>query len=193
MPQPLAPAGAVPSPHQLSFMFIASPFLSLLLAFFYLSPGQAPNWKTEAQTGDRKPVLPRDRGTSAQREELGSRIRKEKANQHHALLLRPPHPRKMLSAHQLPTALFVGRFSFHSKKEKKNPLQAPKSFLGRSQITLSMGWMFLNFFSSQYISFCCLCYFLGRGMGSKYFEANKRFKNQPLPQGILGRLSSEVP
>lgn len=48
-PQPLSPSGARLSPHQLSFMFLASPFMSFLLAFFHLSPGQAPNWKTETQ------------------------------------------------------------------------------------------------------------------------------------------------
>lgn len=76
-PQPLSPSGAGLSPHQLSFMFLASPFMSFLLAI--LPPESWPGTKLEnrnpeTQTGVRKPVLPRERSTRAQKKESDSRM-----------------------------------------------------------------------------------------------------------------------
>lgn len=192
--QALAPAGAEPSPQPLSFTFRPSPFMSFLLTFFYLSPGPAPNWKTETQTGVGKPVLPRESSTGARGHGREKKQAQEAAGFPSTLRSCSDLQTlvKILIARQLPTILSIGRFSFHSEKEN-GLFRLQKSFLGSSQTTLSMGWMFLNFFSSHYTSPCCLCYFSGRGTGPKYFEANKCFKNQPLPQGILGRLSSKVP
>lgn len=101
--------------------------MNFLLTFFYLSPGQAPNWKTETQTGVGKPVLPRE-STGASGHRRKSKRKRQPAFPRPSLLFRPPDPRKILLARQLPDILSVGRFSTHSEKENgEQPLQTAKT------------------------------------------------------------------
>lgn len=91
------------------------------------------------------------------------------------------------SAH---TVLSYQSVFFHSKTGEK---KGGKSLFGLqnhclADLKLHFPWVC----SSQSTSFCCLCYYFGRSTGPKYFEANKCFKNQSLPQGTLGKLYSEV-
>lgn len=195
VPQALAPAGAEPSPRQLSFTFRASPFMSFLLTFFYLSPGQAPNWKTETQTGVGKPVLPR--------ESTGARGHRREKQTEKA----PGFPGAPRSCSDLQTLvkfslLISSQTSFLSvsfplipRKRTENGLfRLQKPFLGSSQTTLSRGWMFLKF-SPAVTTLPLVVYviFLEGAQDLNILKLINASKNHPLPQGILGKLCSKVP
>lgn len=198
-PQPLSPSGARLSPHQLSFMFLASPFMSFLLAFFHLSPGQAPNWKTETQ----KPRQALESQSCPEKEAAALRGKSQIPECERECKLtgsRLPHTlgscsdlhtlknSQGSSAHTVLSYRSVF-FSFQDREKRRG-----KKSLFRLQnhcladLKLHFPWVC----SSQSTSFCYLRYYFGRGTGPKYFEANKCFKNQPLPQGTLGNPYSEV-
>lgn len=176
VPQALAPVGAKPSPRQLSFTFRASPFMNFLLTFLYLSPGQAPNWKTETQTGVGKPVLPRERSTGARGH------RREKQAEKAAGF--PCAPRSCSDLQTLvkfslliisPTSFLLVGFPLIPRKKTASS-DCKNHFLAALKPQIQGVGCFKNFSSSHYTSSCCLCYFSGRGTGPKYFEANKCFK-----------------
>lgn len=148
--------------------------MSFLLTFFYLSPGQAPNWKTETQTGTGKPVLPRGRSAGARG--LGREKQAEKAalasppapsrplpTPDPALLLRPPDPRKSLTAHQLPTSAFLSVGFLFTPRKKTASSDCKNHFLAALKPHFSMGWMFLNFFSSHSTSPLLFMLFFWKG------------------------------
>lgn len=176
-------------------MFLASPFMSFLLAFFHLSPGQAPNWKTETQKQPRQalesqscpereaPVL---RGKS-QIPECERELRLPHMLGSCSDLHTLKNSQGFISSHH--PFLSVGFLFIPRQGEKKGGgslFGLPNHCL--TDLKLHFPWVC----SSQSTSFCCLRYYFGRGTRPKYFEANKHFKNQPLPQGTLGKPYSGV-
>lgn len=106
-----------------------SPFMSFLLTFFYLSPGQAPNWRDPDRRWKASPAQRKKHRCSG--------TRRGKASwRHPALLLRPPGPRKILTAHSSPPSfLFIPRkktASSDCKKKKNHFLAALKPHFRRA-------------------------------------------------------------